>query len=48
MVTIDSNLCDSLEYGEALAASKRREWNDIVGVLRLLDDVDYFVVMSCC
>jgi hypothetical protein len=30
-----------------LAESKRREWNGIVGVLRLLDDVDYFVVMAC-
>jgi hypothetical protein len=27
--------------------SKRRSWNDIIGVLRLLDDVDYFLVMAC-
>jgi hypothetical protein len=30
-----------------LAESKHREWNDIVGVLRLLDALDYLVVLEC-
>jgi hypothetical protein len=45
-VYIDSNLCDILGYGcGLLTESKHRSWNDIIDVLRLLDDVDYFVVM---
>jgi hypothetical protein len=48
-VYIDSNLHDTLGYGWGLLVeSKRRSWNDIIGVLKLLDDVDYFVVMAYC
>jgi hypothetical protein len=46
-VYIDSNLHDTLGYGWGLLAeSKRSSWNAIIGVLRLLDDVDYFIVMA--
>jgi hypothetical protein len=47
-VYIDLNLCDTLGYGYCLlAASKRRCWNIVMVDMRLLDDVDYYVVMAC-
>jgi hypothetical protein len=44
-VTIDSNLHDTLGYGRS---SNVEDENDVMVDMRLLDDVDYFVVMACC
>jgi hypothetical protein len=46
-VYIDSNLCNTLRYGWSLLTEfKHRSCTDIMVVLRVLDDVDYFVVMT--